>query len=54
MLIYLDESDVEVLEKFAKTSYYGFEEYQILQKIINQIQEQKLSHVAKLTCEEDS
>ena len=54
MLIYLDEHDAEILMKFAQSNYYGFEEYQLLQKIVEQVKEQKLSQAARRTCEEDS
>lgn len=54
MLVYLDENDAAILMKFSQTNYYGFEEYQVLQRIVEQVKEQKLAESARLTCEEDS
>lgn len=54
MIVYLDEEDVAILLKFMKTNYYGFEEYQVLQRILEQVKDQSLSKIAKRTCEEDS
>ena len=54
MLVYLSEEDVSILLKFVRTNYYGFEEYQVLQHIVEQVKDQALKKSAKLTCEEDS
>lgn len=54
MLVYLDDHDAEVLLKFVQTSYYGFEEYQVLKRIADRVKDQKLSQAARRTCEEDS